>query len=111
MSNRTRISFDTAEKFDKELIAAVSYHEHDFDFEDDDNHNQSCLKHERLLKAVRKIIRNELTPHQKKIFTLYYASKKSVYDIAEELGVSASAVSKSLRLIKKKIAMYIKYVE
>lgn len=96
MSGKIRISFDIAEKFDKELINAIN------------STNEADEKLLKLKKIVRNIYKYELTKHQQKIYAMYYSEGKNSRVIAEELGISPQAVTKCLRLIRHRTAQLIK---
>lgn len=98
MSSIKRVSFDAVENFDKELIYITNQPE---SFEENN-------KRSHILKVMRNIYNNELTRHQKIIYKMYYADGKNSRVIAEELGVSQSAVTKSLRQIRCKVANLVK---
>ena len=96
MSGNTRVTFDIAEKFDKELINAIN---------SKDAVDEKYLK---LKRIVRNIYKYELTEHQQKIYAMYYSEGKNSIVIAKELGISPQAVTKCLRLIRCKTAKLIK---
>lgn len=96
MSGKIRISFDIAEKFDKELINAIN------------STNEADEKLLKLKKIVRNIYKYELTEHQQKIYAMYYSEGKNSRVIAEELAISPQAVTKCLRLIRHRTAQLIK---
>ena len=96
MSGKIRISFDIAEKFDKELINAIN------------STNEADEKLLKLKKIVRNIYKYELTEHQQKIYAMYYSEGKNSIVIAKELGISPQAVTKCLRLIRHRTAQLIK---
>lgn len=96
MSGKIRISFDIAEKFDKELINAIN------------STNEADEKLLKLKKIVRNIYKCELTKHQQKIYAMYYSEGKNSIVIAKELGISPQAVTKCLRLIRHITAQLIK---
>ncbi len=72
---------------------------------DPDNKEQ----HERLLRNLRKVMRNELTPRQRQMVTMYYFQRKNIPVIAEELGLNRSTVSRTLKRGRDRIQKFLKY--
>lgn len=72
---------------------------------DPDNSEQR----ERLLRNLRKVMRDELTPRQRQMVEMYYFQKKNIPKIAAELGVNRSTVSRTLSRGKNRIRRYLKY--
>ncbi len=64
---------------------------------------------ERLLKNLRKVMRDELTPRQRQIVEMYYFQRKNMPAIAKELGLNGSTVSRTLKRGKARIQRYLKY--
>lgn len=54
-------------------------------------------------EVINIILDCKLTPHQKKLFEMRYRQEMRVKDIAEELNLSVSTVSRQLTRIKQKL--------
>lgn len=66
-------------------------------------------KRQRLIRALRKMIRQELTPRQKEMVERYYFEKKKIREIAEEFGVNKSTVSRGLKAARARIERCLQY--
>ena len=60
-------------------------------------------QHSRLKRNLLKAIREELTPRQREVLTLYYAGGKSVHEIAALLEVCPSTVFRTLKRAEKRL--------
>ena len=60
-------------------------------------------EHSRLKRNLLKAIREELTPRQREVLTLYYAGGKSVHEIAALLEVCPSTVFRTLKRAEKRL--------
>ena len=60
----------------------------------------------RLLKLA---ITEELTPRQMQMAVMYYYRQKTVRDIAQELGVNPSTVSRTLKAAREKLKRCMKF--
>ncbi len=64
-------------------------------------------------RALRDIIATELTPRQREVVLLYWFEEKRICDIARELGVAGTTVSRTLRRgmanIRHHMRFYIEY--
>lgn len=63
----------------------------------------------RLLRNLHKVIENELTSRQRQMVEMYYFQEKNVTEIADELGLNISTVSKTLSRGKNRIRRFLKY--
>ena len=63
-----------------------------------------------LSNALREIILTELTPRQRQVFLAYHAQKLNVTQIAKQLGVHKSTVSRTLRRAEARIGRFTKYL-
>ena len=66
-------------------------------------------KRRRLLRALRQILRQELTPRQKEMVERYYFEKKKIHQIAEEFGINKSTVSRGLKRARTRIERCLQY--
>ncbi len=64
---------------------------------------------QKMLAALGKILRQELTEKQRQAATLYYFRQMTVPQIARQLGVNKSTVSRHLQAARNKIALCMKY--
>ena len=69
--------------------------------------NQDRL--ERLRRNLRQAREQELTPRQRKVLELRYERGMTGVEIAEELGVSPSTVSRTLRRARDRLRRYLQY--
>lgn len=69
--------------------------------------NQDRL--ERLRRNLRQARDQELTPRQRKVLELRYERGMTGVEIAEELGVSPSTVSRTLRRARDRLRRYLQY--
>lgn len=70
-----------------------------------DNHNRMLQVKQVLLQAIKE----ELTPRQRQMLLLYYFERKKTPQIAEELGVHKSTVSRTIHRGIEKIERMMKY--
>lgn len=61
------------------------------------------------LQRLRRIIRRELSPCQRKAVEAYYFEGKTMARIAEEQGVNRSTVSRTLRRGLRNLQKYLQY--
>jgi len=66
-------------------------------------------EHSRLKRNLIKAIREELTPRQREVLTMYYAGKMSVNAVAAALGVYPSTVSRTLKRAEKRLFRCLRY--
>ncbi len=74
-----------------------------------ENASDNCEQRERLLRNLRKVIKNELTPRQQQMVEMYFFQQKNIPMIAKELGVNRSTVNRTLHRGKNRIRRYLKY--
>ena len=61
------------------------------------------------VSAARKAIETELTPRQRQLIYMYYLEQKRMQDIADELGLHISSVSRTIKRGKKRLERCIRY--
>ena len=71
----------------------------------DDNQEQI----ERLLRNLRKARVQELTPRQQQILTMRFEQNMSGAEIARELGLNRSTVSRTLRRAQERLRRCLQY--
>lgn len=64
---------------------------------------------DRLRRSLRQAREQELTPRQRQMLTLYYDQGKNIPQIAEELGVNRSTVSRTLRRARDRLYRCLRY--
>lgn len=64
---------------------------------------------EKVKRTMAKVIRNELTPRQRQIVTMYYYDGKGVSEIAAVLELDVSTVSRTLKRARERIYTFMKY--
>ena len=74
-----------------------------------ENASDNSEQRERLLRNLRKVIAQELTPRQRRMVEMYYFQQKNIPTIAKELGIDPSVVSRTLSRGKDRIRRYLKY--
>ncbi len=77
-------------------------------FESEENSNND-LQLDRIKKAMQKVIRSRLTVRQREILIMYYFEKKKIPEIAIELAVNKSTVSRTLNRAVKNIRLYLEF--
>ena len=63
----------------------------------------------RLRRNLRRAREQELTPRQNQVLELYFDRNLSMVDIARELGVNPSTVSRTLRRAKDRLRRCLRY--
>lgn len=64
---------------------------------------------ERLRRNLRQARERELTPRQRQLLDLYYDQGMNIPQIAEELGVNRSTVSRTLRRARDRLYRCLRY--
>lgn len=64
---------------------------------------------ERLRRNLRQARERELTPRQRQMLELYYDQGMNIPQIAEELGVNRSTVSRTLRRARDRLYRCLRY--
>lgn len=64
---------------------------------------------ERLRRNLRQAREQELTPRQRQLLALYYDQGMTIPQIAEELGLNRSTVSRTLRRAKARLYRCLRY--
>lgn len=62
-----------------------------------------------MLKIMRSVIENELSARQRQTVTLYYFQNMNIPEIAAELGVNRSTVSRTISRGRRNIMEKMKY--
>ena len=73
------------------------------------NRGDNRLQVERLLTNLPLAVEQELTPRQREILTMRFTRGMRVTDIAEELGVSKSAVSRTVARATDRLFRALRY--
>lgn len=66
-------------------------------------------EHSRLKRNLIRAIREELTDRQRQVLTLHYHQGKSIQQIADELGVWPSTVSRTLHRGEQRLFRCLRY--
>ena len=69
----------------------------------------NCLQMERLRRNLRRAREQELTPRQRQMLELHYDQRLSVTEIAKELGLHPSTVSRTLGRARERLRRYLRY--
>ena len=70
--------------------------------------NQAQMQ--RLKRALRDVIKNDLTPRQKEMVVLYYYEGMKMCRIAEKLNLDISTVSRTIKRARRNIYDRLKYL-
>ncbi len=73
------------------------------------NNEREDTNHKKMIYSLKKIIVGELTPKQQKCIWLYYGERKKMKDIACEMGIGISSVSRHLKRARMRIEKTMNY--
>ena len=76
---------------------------------DSDQRGGSEEDRSRLMRALDRAVRRELTPRQAQCVTMYYESRIRQRDIALQLGVAPSTVCRHLKKARSRLAHVLQY--
>ena len=62
-----------------------------------------------LRRRLHRAIREELTPRQLQLVTMYYSDNMMLREIAQELGISVSTVSRTLSRARARLRRCLRY--
>lgn len=62
-----------------------------------------------LATLIAQSIEDELTPRQTELLNMYYGDQKTMQTIADELSLSISSVSRTIRRGRETLKKYLKY--
>lgn len=74
-----------------------------------ENAEDNTLQLERMKRNLRIAREKELTPRQRCMLELYYDQQMSVTEIAQELRVNVSTVSRTLQRARNRLRRYLQY--
>ena len=66
-------------------------------------------QHTRLVKNLSRAVKEEITPRQRRLLLMYYAEQKNMTEIAAELGVNISTVSRTISRAVTRLRKCLKY--
>lgn len=66
-------------------------------------------EHSRLKQNLRRALMEELTEKQRQYALMYYGRRMTMPEIAEELGLNRSTVSRTLRRVRSRLQRVLKY--
>ncbi len=86
-----------------ESMASVNYYKN--------NLNQDCedTNHKKMVSLLRNIVAGELTEKQRKCVFLYYGEMMKMKDIANEMGICISSVSRHIKRARRRIEKTMNY--
>ena len=64
---------------------------------------------DRLRRNLRQAREQELTPRQRQLLELYYDRGKNMAQIARELGVNRSTISRTIRRARERLYRHLRY--
>ena len=67
------------------------------------------MSREMAMERLRRVIREELTDLQREVLMAYYFQEITIPQIARELGVNKSTISRTLHRAEDKLRRYLKY--
>ena len=85
-----------------ETMASINYYNNESDISDDS-------RHRKMLCLLRNIMNGELTEKQKRCVFLYYGEMMKMKDVADEMGISISSVSRHIKKARTRIEKTMKY--
>ena len=65
--------------------------------------------HSKLLENLKRCIREEITPRQREVLLLYYFRKMRQKEIATQLGVAGSTVSRTIKRGEQRLKRCLRY--
>lgn len=74
-----------------------------------ENAGDNSERLERLRRNLRRARERELTPRQRQLLELYYDQGMTIPQIAEELGLNRSTVSRTLRRARDRLYRCLRY--
>ena len=74
-----------------------------------ENSEDNGLQLERLRRNLRRAREQELTTCQRQVLELHYDQNMSITQIARQLGVNPSTVSRTLRRAQERLRRYLQY--
>lgn len=83
------------------LVSVSNYNKKIFDVED--------AKHQKMVYSLKNIVKGELTKKQQMCIWLYYGKMMKMREIADELGIGISSVSRHIKKGKMRIEKTMKY--
>lgn len=89
------------DKFTESLVSVSSYNKELFESED--------IKYKKMLGSLKSIVDGELTEKQRKCVWLYYGEMMKMKDIANELGIGVSSVSRHIKKAKLRVEKTMRY--
>ena len=66
-------------------------------------------EHERLVNNLIRCIREDVTPRQREVLVLYYVRRMKHWEIAEQLGLERSTVSRTIKRGEDKLRRCLRY--
>lgn len=89
------------DNFTESLASVYKYKTETFDGED--------TKYKKMVSSLKNIVKGELTPRQQICIWLYYGKMMKMREIANELGICVSSVSRHIKKGKSRIEKTMKY--
>lgn len=74
-----------------------------------ENGEDNSERLERLRRNLRRAREQELTPCQRQVLDMHFEQEMSVTQIARELGVNPSSVTRALQRAKERLRRYLQY--
>ncbi len=93
-----RVSLEATE-FDREFIALSQI----------TNAETNSARIQQMKRALSKVIQQDLTARQRQVILLYYYEGLTMSEIARQLGIDPSTVSRTVSRGRRNILNYLKY--
>lgn len=85
-----------------ESMASIHYYNSLDDGDEDDNYKK-------MVCSLKSIVEGELTEKQKQCVFLYYGEMMKMKDIADEMGICTSSVSRHIKRARNRIEKMMRY--
>ena len=89
------------DKFTESLVSVSNYNKDIFEGED--------VNYKKMIESLKNIVNGELTEKQRRCVWLYYGEMMKMKDIAGELGIGVSSVSRHIKKAKLRVEEIMRY--
>ena len=89
------------DKFTESLASVSSYNKESFCGED--------INYKKMVGSLKNIVNGELTEKQRRCLWLYYGEMMKMQDIANDLGIGVSSVSRHIKKAKLRVEKTMRY--
>ncbi len=89
------------DKFTESLVSVSNYNKDMFNGED--------MNYKKMVGSLKSIVNGELTEKQRQCVWLYYGEMRKMKDIADELGIGISSVSRHIKKARLRVEKTMRY--